>query len=65
MFLVPFYLICFVCLASTDKPEDSEDVDITLDDCYIAVADYAAASVDEVDLYEGQVVCVIDDSDAG
>ncbi len=44
---------------------DEMDGDVALDDCCVATEDYTAASVDELDLYEGQVVCVIDDSDTG
>jgi len=36
-----------------------------LDGCFVATADYTRQSVDELDLIEGQVVCVIDDSDDG
>ncbi len=47
--------------------DDSDEVDgdIALDDCCVATEDYTAAFVDELDLYEGQVVCVIDNSVAG
>lgn len=48
-----------------DYYDDAETLDVVLDDCCVAIVDYAAASVDELDLYEGQVVCVIDDSDLG
>ncbi len=36
-----------------------------LEGCYMATEDYLKQDVDELDLYEGQIVCVIDDSDDG
>ncbi len=44
---------------------DAVDGDIVLDDCCVAIEDYAAKAFDELDLYEGQVVCAIDASDPG
>lgn len=44
-----------------DCPCDSLDID----ECYVVVRDYVKSSVDELDLFEGQIVCVIDSSDSG
>lgn len=56
----------------TGSPETGslEDLDeagneIDLDGCYVATEDYLKQGVDELDLFEGQIVCVIDDSDNG
>lgn len=46
-----------------DLDEAGEEMD--LDGCYVATEDYLKQDMDEIDLYEGQVVCVIDDSDNG
>ena len=42
---------------------DSDSMDI--EDCYVVVKDYQKIATDELDMTEGQVVCVIDDSDSG
>ncbi len=44
---------------------DAVDGDIALEDCCVAIEDYAAKAFDELDLYEGQVVCVIDGTEEG
>ncbi len=46
-----------------DLDEAGEEMD--LDYCYVATQNYTKQDMDELDLYEGQVVCVIDDSDNG
>lgn len=42
---------------------DNDSLD--LEECYVVVKDYSKGAIDELDLFEGQVVCVIDDSDKG
>lgn len=43
-----------------------EDCDsLEIEDCYVVVKDYTKEALDELDVFEGQVVCVIDDSDEG
>ena len=44
--------------------DDAAD-SVELENCYVVVKDYAKQAVDELDVFEGQVVCVIDDSDEG
>ena len=36
-----------------------------MEECYVVTRDYTKLSLDELDVYEGQVVCIIDDSDRG
>lgn len=38
---------------------------LDLEECYVVVQDYTKQDVDELDMFEGQVVYVIDDSDRG
>ena len=35
------------------------------EECYIATQDYSRQAPDELDIYEGQLVCVIDDTQEG
>ena len=44
---------------------DNDDDDLDLEDCYVATRDYVKLSMDELDVYEGQMVCAIDDTDKG
>ena len=38
--------------------------DILLDsNCYIAISDYSSQAQDELSVSQGQIVCVVDDSD--
>lgn len=46
-----------------DLDDGSDGLDIG--DCYVVLRDYTKQAVDELDMFEGQVVCVIDDSDKG
>ena len=36
-----------------------------MEECYIATQDYSRQAPDELDIYEGQLVCVIDDTQQG
>ena len=49
--------------AYDDLDGDTDSLDI--EECYVVVRDYAKRAIDELDMFEGQVVCVIDDSDKG
>lgn len=46
-----------------DLDDDMDSLDI--EECYVVVKDYAKQGIDELDMFEGQVVCVIDDTDKG
>lgn len=46
-----------------DLDDDMDSLDI--EECYVAVRDYTKQDIDELDMFEGQVVCVIDDTDKG
>lgn len=49
-----------------DEFDDDNDIDsIDMEECYVVTRDYSKLSMDELDVYEGQVVCIIDDSDRG
>lgn len=51
-----------------DEDEVSDDMDtdsLDIEECYVVIKDYSKGAIDELDLFEGQVVCVIDDSDKG
>ena len=49
-----------------ESDEDDDDLDsIDLEECYVVTRDYTKLSLDELDVYEGQMVCIIDDSDRG
>lgn len=60
-------LICILnCLYATEEPATSIANDgerVTTDGCYEVIADYIKQSVNELTVYEGEVVCVIDNSD--
>ncbi len=45
--------------------DELDDDSIDLEDCYVAISNYSKASLDELDLRVGQMVCVIDNSDPG
>ena len=47
-----------------DDVEDGSDC-MEVEDCYLVIKDYTKQDVDELDLFEGQAVCVIDDTDLG
>ena len=49
--------------AYDDLDGDSDSLDI--EECYVVVKDYNKQDVDELDMFEGQVIYVIDDSDKG
>ncbi len=36
------------------------DGDIAVEECYVAAVDYVAKDIDELDLHEGETVCIID-----
>ena len=36
-----------------------------MEECYVVTRDYSNMALDELDVYEGQMVCVIDDTDRG
>ena len=44
---------------------EAADNDLELERCFVAIGNYTAEAIDELDLFEGQVVCVVDDSDKG
>ncbi len=44
---------------------DNESEDDEEENSYIAIKEYIKADIDELNLHEDQVVCVIDDSDNG
>ena len=46
-----------------DLDDDMDSLDI--EECYVAVKDYTKQDIDELDMFEGQVVCVIDSTDKG
>ena len=49
-----------------DDFDHDNDIDsIDMEECYVVTRDYSKLSMDELDVYEGQVVCIIDDSDRG
>lgn len=48
---------------SIDEMLDNESLDI--EETFTVIRDYSKSSVDELDLNEGQLVCVIDASDEG
>ena len=37
----------------------------SLEDCFVAERDYTRQAADELDMFEGQIVCMIDDSHEG
>ena len=39
--------------------------EFAMEECYIATQDYSRQAPDELDIYEGQLVCVIDDTQQG
>lgn len=43
----------------------ADSLDLEDQDCYVVIQDYSKQDVDELDMFEGQVVYVIDDSDKG
>lgn len=50
----------------SDEFDDDDDLDsIDMEECYVVTRDYTKLSMDELDVYEGQMVCIIDDSDRG
>lgn len=62
----------YIYVAASEMLEDEEDVfddldtaSLDLEESYVVTKDYAKLDVDELDLFEGQVVCIIDDSDIG
>lgn len=48
-----------------DEDEDEDGSSVDLEECYVVTEDYSKTTMDELDMFEGQVVCVIDDSDRG
>ena len=49
-----------------DEFDEDDDLDsIDMEECYVVKRDYTRLSMDELDVYEGQMVCIIDDSDRG
>ena len=51
---------------SDEFDDDDDDLDsIDMEECYVVTRDYTKLSMDELDVYEGQMVCIIDDSDRG
>ena len=50
----------------SDEFDDDDDLgSIDMEECYVVTRDYTRLSMDELDVYEGQMVCIIDDSDRG
>jgi hypothetical protein len=67
---------CIIYFHAVDAESVAEDDDfddlyaaaadsLDFEECYVVVKDYAKQDVDELDVYVGQVVRVIDDTDPG
>lgn len=69
-FPYPNYMVCnsmsTAISEQSDEFDDDDDLDsIDMEECYVVTRDYTKLSMDELDVYEGQMVCIIDDSDRG
>ena len=68
---MPTDQIIMCCPASESMDDEAyDDLDgdtasLDIEECYEVIKDYVKQAVDELDMFEGQVVCVIDDSDKG
>ena len=36
-----------------------------LEDCYVVASDYSKKEIDEIDVFEGEIACIIDNSQTG
>ena len=36
-----------------------------LEDCYVVASDYFKKEIDEIDVFEGEIACIIDNSQTG